>query len=489
MGVSETDKSAFLRLVGQRRFGLGTLWQDSSAAKDQKAALLAQIDNRGAALLANPLLLATPDLLKLARDGDEARRIAREMAPPPASSAPGAPASQPAQAQAQASPMQAQAGTPPQNGASKPPEPNPYRDEAQARFDLWATTGADFVERLVQFWSNHFALSVTKSGQVRFLAGAFEREAIRPNVLGNFTQMLLAVEKHPAMLLYLDNTQSIGPHARASNNGQHGLNENLGREILELHTLGAGGGYTQDDVTTLARIITGWTVTDVYNDEFYGGRFTFAPARHEPGDAMLLGQTYQNTGLGEGEAALAALAEHPATAKHIATKLAKAFVADDPPPTLTARLEASFITSKGDLQKLAQTLVVSPEAWQLPFTKLCTPQEFLCATLRTTAIKRDANALINALAALGQPLWQPVGPDGFSTATPVWLSPEGMSVRLDFATMVGQHVPEQTPKPLELADHLFGAALSPETRGAIAQAESAPQAYALLLMSPEFQRR
>ena len=191
--------------------------------------------------------------------------------------------------------------------------------------------------RLVMFWSNHFCVSANK-GPVRGMAGAYEREAIRPHVLGRFVDMLLAVERHPAMLVYLDNHVSIGPNSRAGLNRGLGLNENLAREILELHTLGVGGGYTQEDVTNLARILTGWTVANLANPVGEPGRFFFAPARHEPGAWTVLGKRYGEAGMAAGEAVLRDLARHPATARHIARKLARHFVSAEPPAALVARL-------------------------------------------------------------------------------------------------------------------------------------------------------
>ena len=195
-----------------------------------------------------------------------------------------------------------------------------------------------FAERLVVFWSNHFCISANKGGLARMWAGSFEREAIRPHVFGRFADMLKAVEQHPAMLFFLDNQQSLGPDSRAGQNRKRGLNENLAREIMELHTLGVGGGYTQDDVTSLARIITGWTFAGRQGQLGAPGTFVFNANAHQPGPQRLLGKIYEDNGLAQGEAALADIARHPSTAKFIATKFARHFVADDPPPALVARL-------------------------------------------------------------------------------------------------------------------------------------------------------
>ena len=225
--------------------------------------------------------------------------------------------------------------------------------------------------------------------------------------------MVMAVEQHPAMLFYLDNAQSIGPNSRNGLANKNGLNENLGREIMELHTLGVGGGYTQADVTSLARIITGWTVSSPDDDGIYGGRFTFAFDRHEPGDQVLLGKTYPAGGVTQGEAALTDLANHPSTAAHIARQLATHFVADDPPQTLVDLLTQTFTNTGGDLGAVTRALVTAPEAWTSGATKIRTPVEFIVAANRLTGTRGDPYATVGLLQALGQPLWNPSGPNGF----------------------------------------------------------------------------
>ena len=257
-----------------------------------------------------------------------------------------------------------------------------YRAEALARLQRAMIADCGFTERLVVFWSNHFCISANKGGLARMWAGSFEREAIRPHVLGRFGDMLKAVEQHPAMLFFLDNQQSLGPESRAGQNRKRGLNENLAREIMELHTLGVGGGYSQDDVTSLARIITGWTYAGRLGQLGMPGTFAFNANAHQPGAQRLLGKTYEDTGVAQGEAALADLARHPSTAKFIAAKFARHFVADDPPPALVARLRDVFGKSDGDLKALAIALLDSDEAWQMPMTKMRSPYEFLVATGR-----------------------------------------------------------------------------------------------------------
>jgi len=375
----------------------------------------------------------------------------------------------------------------------KPPEPPPaqklFRAEAMVRFQRAVHAPVGFVERLVHFWSNHFCVSAAKGGFVRACAGSFEREAIRPHVLGRFADMLKAVESHPAMLFYLDNAQSVGPHSPASQRGRRGLNENLAREILELHTLGVNGGYTQEDVTQLARIITGWTFAGREGRTGEPGTFVFFPLAHEPGAHTVLGKTYPAGGMEQGEAVLADLARHPSTARHIATKLARHFVADEPPGSLVGRLAKVFRDSDGDLKALAGALIDADEAWSAPLAKLRTPEEFVLASMRAIdRMPEDPGAILGPLYTMGMPLWQPPGPNGWPDTEAAWASPEGMKLRLDVAAAIAGGVKDLID-PSEVLGAVAGEAASPETRQAVARAESRQQGLGLLLMSPELQRR
>ena len=364
-----------------------------------------------------------------------------------------------------------------------------YRAEALARLQRAVIADCGFVERLVAFWSNHFCISAAKGGLARMWAGSFEREAIRPHVLGRFGDMLKAVEQHPAMLFFLDNQQSLGPESRAGQNRKRGLNENLAREIMELHTLGVGGGYSQDDVTSLARIITGWTFAGRQGQLGAPGSFVFNANAHQPGAQRLLGKTYENNGVAQGEAALADIARHPSTAKFIATKFARHFVADDPPPALVARLQDTFRNTDGDLKALTFALLDSDEAWQAPLTKLRSPYEFLVATGRLLGrIPEDPGRYLGSLNLLGQPLWSPSGPNGFPDTNAAWAAPEGMKLRLDVSAQVASRLADSID-PRDLLELVAADAASPETRRTVEHAESRQQALALLLMSPEFQRR
>jgi uncharacterized protein (DUF1800 family) len=366
-----------------------------------------------------------------------------------------------------------------------------FRAEAQARFRASAEPLGGFRERLVQFWSNHFCVAAGKGGPVRVMAGAFERECIRPFVTGRFADMLQAVESHPAMLVYLDNQLSVGPNSPAGRRRGRGLNENLAREILELHTLGVGGGYTQADVTSLARILTGWSLAPDDAPRDLPGTFRFNANLHEPGAHTVLGRSYGEDGVAQGRAVLDDLARHAATARHVAFKLARHFVADSPPPALVERLARVFRDTEGDLAAVALALLDAPEAWATPDAgppaKLRTPQEFLVATLRALDLQPEIGRVLPPLRAMGQDLWNPPGPNGFPDTADVWAQSEGIKSRLDVAVGAARLAGGVDPRAF-LAD-VLGPGTSSETAEAIRRAESRAQGLALALMSPEFQRR
>ena len=291
------------------------------------------------------------------------------------------------------------------------------------------------------------------------------------------------------MLAYLDNAQSFGPNSTAGLNRKRGLNENLAREILELHTLGVDGGYTQADVTALARIITGWTFSGREGRLGEPGTFVFFPNAHEPGDHTLLGKVYAAGGVKQGEAALADLARHPATARHIAGKLARHFVADEPPPSLVDRLAKVFRETDGDLKAVAIALVDADEAWTTPLAKMRTPEQFLLAAMRAIdRMPEDPGALLGPLNVMGMPLWQPPGPNGWPDTVSAWASPKAIKSRLDVSAAIAARVKDLV-NPSELLETIAGESASGETRQAIARAELRQQGLALLLMSPEFQWR
>ncbi len=475
MAPDDDRKRAALAL---NRFGLGARPGDLAAVGgDARGFFLAEVRQRASAIADADLPSSTEGLQAL-REYDARIKAAREAPPPP-----------PLPTFARVGGMEPNKPVGPVVLPYEMPLPQRfYRAELDARMQAaFAATGG-FVERLVMFWSNHFAVSVAKGQPVRTIAGAFEREAIRPHVLGRFADMLLAVEKHPAMLVYLDNNQSIGPGSPGGKRRGRGLNENLAREILELHTLGVAGGYTQADVTSLARIITGWTIAGPEGKLGIPGSFAFNDNLHEPGAHVLLGTQYRQTGVAQGERALGDLARHPSTARHVARKLAAHFVADEPLLALVDRLARTFRETDGDLGAVAVSLLEAPEAWEPEARKIRLPYEFVIAALRATGAKPRPPQVINALNALGQPLWQPPGPNGFPDTVAAWASPEGIRARLDIAALLGRQ-PLTGIEPSALVDAILGPLASAETRQAVARAESRPQAVALFLMSPEFQRR
>ena len=489
-------------LVALNRFGFGARGgasgDFSSAAADPRGFVKAELAKPNAALLEQPSLRPGPDLAKsffaFAEEQRKQRAAQAQAAQQPQPAEAPKTAADAARTTGQADPPQPNMVQPPGPAPTQTPQPvdvivKTYRAEALARFQRATLAEAGFVERLVTFWSNHFCVSAAKGGQVRILAGAFEREAIRPHVLGRFADMLLAVEQHPAMLLFLDNQQSLGPSSRAGINRKRGLNENLAREILELHTLGVGGGYTQEDVTSLARIITGWTFAGRQGQLGTPGSFVFNTNAHQPGPQVLLGKTYEPAGVAQGEAALADIARHPSTANFIATKLVRHFVADDPPPALVARLRDVFVKTDGDLKAMATALVDSDEAWKAPLTKMRSPYDFLVASGRLLArVPEDPGRYLNSLNLLGQPLWSPAGPNGFPDTSTAWAAPEGIKLRLDIAAQVASRLGDNID-PIDLLEFAAADAASIETRRTIERAESRQQALALLLMSPEMQRR
>jgi uncharacterized protein (DUF1800 family) len=361
-----------------------------------------------------------------------------------------------------------------------------FRDEVVARYELAQRAECGFAERLVWFWSNHFAVSAAKGGRLIVTAGAFEREAIRPHVFGRFADMLVAVEQHPSMIMFLDNYLSIGPNSPAGSRRGRGLNENLAREILELHTLGVNGGYTQADVLAFAKILTGWTVGE--KRDAGRGTFTFNPQRHEPGAHKVLTRTYPEGGIQQGQAVLADLARHPSTARFITTKLVRHFVADQPPPDLVEDLARTFTATNGDLMQVYRALIKAPAAWEPPATKLRSPQEFVAAMLRATNMSLEGPQLVRLLMTLGQRPWSPGGPDGFSDTVAQWGSSSGMRGRVDVASVIGRRA-EGGSDPATLLDQTIGPIASKETRSAIAAADSRAQGLAILFSSPEFQRR
>jgi uncharacterized protein (DUF1800 family) len=380
-----------------------------------------------------------------------------------------------------------------------------YVAQAAARTRIALTSEASFRERLVHFWSNHFAVSVDKPICLG-TAGALENEAIRPHVTGRFADMLRAVETHPAMITYLDNQQSVGPHSElaaragrrratapsaAAQQGRVGINENLAREILELHTLGVDGGYTQSDVTTFASVITGWSIGGGKGRLAAGepGAFTFRTALHEPGSRTVLGRRYAESGFAQGEAVLRDLAQHPATARHLATKLARHFVADEPPAALVERLARAYAHGDGHLPAVYAALVSWDGAWSPAAAKFKTPQEFVYSALRALeVVPQQPKVLLSPFEVLGQRHWSPGSPAGWPDRAPDWDGADALMKRIEWSVALADRVGE-SHSAVAAADAALGPLASAHTRSALARAASGSQALALLLMSPEFQRR
>jgi uncharacterized protein (DUF1800 family) len=378
-----------------------------------------------------------------------------------------------------------------------------YRAAVNARFTSALQTPTPFVERLVVFWSNHFAVSVEKPA-VAMLAGSFEAEAIRPHVLGRFEDMLVAVERHPAMQIFLDQARSVGPDSPAAERAaarhperKPGLNENLAREIMELHTLGVRSGYGQNDVTEFARALTGWSIGAMgsmgagpqRNDAAAPGQFVFRQPLHEPGTRTIMDRQYDQPGEQQALAVLHDLAVSPATAQHIAGKLARHFVADTPPPALVDRLASVFSATNGDLPSVYQVLIDSPEAWSPVDAKFKTPWDWTVSSLR--GLGRDSIGNIQIaplLTQLGQPVWRPGSPAGYDDIAASWAAPDALVRRVEiaqrFAARVGDTLDART-----LGNQLLAGSLSDATASELSRAESAPTALALLLVSPDFQRR
>ena len=378
-----------------------------------------------------------------------------------------------------------------------------YVAAVDARMDAAITSDTDFAERLVHFWSNHFAVSIDKL-PVLALAGDYEFTAIRPHIMGKFSDLLFAAVTHPAMLLYLDQAQSIGPNSplaaqvAARRNKKLGLNENLAREILELHTLGARTVYDQNDVTEFARALTGFTVGGMGKGPVQrlmaqngkDGDSQFFAAIHEPGDRNVIGRRYGQQGAAQARAILSDIATHPATAKHIATKLAQHFAADVPPPSLVARLEKSFLESGGDLPELYRTLIDSPEMWLAKQAKFKSPWDWVISSLRALNVRELPNnrQSANMLAQMGQPIWKPGSPAGFSDMTENWAGGAALMRRVEIASRIAERSANRVDART-LAPRILSTQLSTMTAESIARAESPSQGLALLLLSPEFLRR
>ncbi|MBJ7446339.1 MAG: DUF1800 domain-containing protein [Brevundimonas sp.] len=508
--------------IALTRFGLGArAGEIEVVGDDARGWLTAQIRPEGAPSPQGDLPTTderVQDWLAYQQTGQQRRQIRRQEGA--ASNAPPGAMAEPMAEGAAMSAMGQQGQTPAQTA--------PMSDEAQAAFDarresrrdlaqetarefvaradLAATTPDGFAERWALFWANAFTVSATKFQSGIFI-GPYEREAIRPHVFGRFEDLVLAAESHPAMLTYLDQAQSVGPGSVAGQRRNAGLNENLAREILELHTLGTDGGYTQADVTELARALTGWSIPTnrggVGQGQGQGRRgrraaalaepesengFVFRTIIHEPGTRTVLGKTYADGGAEQGRAILRDLANAPQTARRLSYNLARHFVADEPPPSLVQKLEAAWTSSRGDLAQVARALIEAPEAWEPQGSKIKTPYEFIVSTHRALGTRpQRPQPLQQALIQMGQPAFSAPSPEGWPDTAADWAGPDALVKRLNWAKTVGDRAAETDADAVATA--ALGPRLGERSRLAIARAESRPEALTLFLMSPEFQRR
>jgi uncharacterized protein (DUF1800 family) len=503
-------------VLALNRFGLGPRPGSIAAiASDPRGALLAELDRPPTLLAAASALPSSGQALRTVaefndrrqakiraakRADDQAKKAQAKQDQAKQDQAKQDQAKQPqmADAGASASPNAAMmaAATPEKAGddaeakamaaADKVPNPREkiYLDEARARTEAALTAEIGFTERLVWFWSNHFCVS---ADVIRSMAGAYEREAIRPHVLGRFVDLTLAAEGHPAMLYYLDNLGSMGANSTAGLNRARGLNENMAREVMELHTLGVRSGYSQADVTSFANVLTGWSWLPPADNPEHGGEFSFNPRLHEPGAQTVLGKSYADEGVEQGRAVLRDFAAHPATAHHLADKMARHFIADVPPPELVERMAKVFLDTSGDLKEIARTMVTSSEAWAMPPAKLKRPSEWVVGIVRAAGITAvDPKRYTGGQALLGEGLWRPPAPKGFADDEASWI--DGIGRRLDIANNVAEREAGQLDPDYVIETVLEGC-VSADLRQTISRAESRQQALALLFMAAEFQRR
>jgi uncharacterized protein (DUF1800 family) len=383
--------------------------------------------------------------------------------------------------------------------------------EIEARARQAVSTSDPFAERWLRFWANHFTVAA-RNGQLAGLVGPFEREAIRPHVFSNFANLLGHASLHQGMLVYLDAARSFGPSTMIAERRNAGLNENLAREILELHTLGVGSGYTQADIIEFAKALTGWTIGSPQAARFAAsgkkgargkgraqripatlqdqiGDSVFVESLHEPGARTVLGNTYGGPARQQASAILDDFARHPAAARHIAAKLARHFVADEPPPSAVARLEAAFTKSGGDLSVLAHAVVDLDEAWGETPAKFKTPEELLVSAARAAGLQAVfGGAQRQVYQSLAQQPFTAPSPAGWPDDTPSWSGADAVKKRLEWANAVARRM-ARGETPSQFLDRSLGEIAGDRTRQAVARAESAEQGFTIALMSPEFQRR
>ena len=474
--------------IAATRFGMGARpGEIKAAASDPRGWLKAQIRPDAAIIPADGLLSAKQVL--------EARQDAYVgMAPP------GAPGQAALRTDAQQK-IQQQVQRETREGLQK---------EVEARSRHSATTADSFADRWLRFWANHFTVAA-RNAQIVGLVGPFEREALRPHVFGRFSLLLGHASFHPGMLVYLDAARSIGPSTQAAERRDAGLNENLAREILELHTLGVGSGYTQADIIEFAKALTGWTVAGPQTARLAGmggqgrgqqqrgrqqaqlarqsGETIFVEALHEPGGRTVLGKSYGGPAQGQAATILDDLAHHPATAKHIAAKLVRHFVSDTPPASAIAKLETAFVKSEGDLSALANAVVDLDEAWSETPQKFKTPEELLVSAARAAGPQATfGGAQRQVYTSLAQQPFGAPSPAGWPDDTAFWSGSDAIKKRLEWANSVSRRM-ARGETPTQFLNRALGDIASEKTRQAVARAESAEQGFTIALMSPEFQRR
>jgi uncharacterized protein (DUF1800 family) len=443
-------------MIATNRFGLGARpGEANSASGDPRGWLLQQLSDSSTSRITDPSLSSSESAIKdyfRYRDEKKAARQAEEQAKKEANS--------------------------PRNHLLR---------EIEARTLFAIDTEQSFRERLVRFWSNHFTVS-TSNKRVAAVAGAYEREAIRPHVTGSFSAMLLAAEFHQSMLMYLDNYQSVGPDSKAGKRRGRGLNENQAREILELHTVGVDGGYSQEDVVELARALTGWTISTPRDTQQTGATW-FDPRRHQPGSRTVMGKNYAEAGASQAKTIVDDLARKPQTAKFVATKLARHFISDEPPRTAIDTLARSFRDSGGNLGHVSATLVNLEPAWQSEQLKFKAPDEFMISTLRGLGMKRlKGKKLRGSYAVLGQAPFTAPSPAGWPDENDAWLGPDAIQKRLEWSGALSARTRERID-PRDFLSRTLGDVASDTTRFMINGADSRQQGLTLALMSPEFQRR
>ncbi|MBE7635549.1 DUF1800 family protein [Sneathiella sp. P13V-1] len=367
------------------------------------------------------------------------------------------------------------------------------RRELAARLQYGIETNTPFAERLVYFWSNHFTISGQRP-LVGLATAAYEREAIRPHVFGRFEDLLLSATRHVGMLIYLDNAISVGPNSRAGKRRGRSLNENLAREILELHTLGVRGGYNQQDVTEFAKALTGWShgalggKRKIESGSYHGG-FEFYPNLHEPGAKTILGKRYGEEGEQEVVRILKDLARHPSTARFIATKLCRHFIADNPPARAVDKLVKVYMKTDGDLPSLYRALVSMEEAWQPGFPKMKTPYELLLSIYRLTGTyPRKDKQVTKGLVTLGHVPFNADSPQGWADTEKHWLTPEALMRRIEWGQSLSRNMKIEH-NPARYFKEAVGDQASDEAMKMVAGAETASDGMALLFASAEFQRR